>query len=72
VAVVVDGAGSVGAGGAPGTSGLVSARGAVVGAACGGVSSCFTFFFARFALFFLFVLDLGKIQPHLETIADPR
>lgn len=66
--VVADGAGSAGAGGTPGTSGLVSAGGADVGAAGGGISSCFTFFFA---LFFLF-LGLGKILPHLETVADPR
>jgi hypothetical protein len=71
VVVVVDGAGSVGAGGTGGASGFISAGGADVGAAGGGVSSRFTFFFARFALFFLF-LGLGKILPHPETIADPR
>ncbi len=66
--MVLDGAGSVGADGTGGGSGLVSAGGAGVG---DGVSSCFTFFFARFALFFLF-FGLAKIPLHLETIADPR
>ena len=64
--VVVDGAGSVGAGGTGGASGFVSGADAGVGATGGGVSSCFTFFFARLARFFLF-LDLGKVLPHHET-----
>jgi hypothetical protein len=45
-------------------TGFVSAGG---GAARDGVSSCFTFFLALFALFFL---ALGKISPHAEDIAD--
>lgn len=69
--VLADGAfgGSVVVGGACGASGFVSAGGAGVGAG-GGVSSCFTFFFALFALFFF--LALGKILPHLQDIADSR
>ena len=62
-------AGSVGVGGAGGASAFVSAGG--VGAAGDGVSSCFTFFFARFAVFFLF-LALGIFALHLEGIADSR
>jgi len=62
---VVGEAGSVGVDGGAAVSGFVSASGACVGIG-GGVSSCFTFFFAL--LFFLF---LGKIQPHAEDIVDP-
>ncbi len=69
--VVVDGAGSVGAGGTGGASGFVSAGGAGVGATGAGVSFCFAFLFARLARFFLF-LGLGKVLPHPETIADHR
>ena len=54
---MLDGAGSVRAGAV--VSGFVSTDGAEVEAG-GGVSSCFTFFFARFVPFFLF-LALGKI-----------
>jgi len=68
---VVEGAGSVGAGGTGRASDFVSAGRAGVGAAGGGVSSCFTFFFARLARFFLF-LDLGKVLPHPETNAEHR
>jgi hypothetical protein len=67
----VEGAGSVGVGGAGGVSGLASAGGAGVGAAGGGVSSSFIFFLARLALFFLF-LGLGKISPRQEDIVDSR
>jgi len=65
---VVGEAGSVGVDGGAAVSGFVSASGACVGIG-GGVSSCFTFFFAL--LFFLFFLVLGKIQPHAEDIVDP-
>lgn len=54
---MLDGAGSARVGAV--VSGFVSADGAEVEAG-GGVASCFTFFFARFAPFFLF-LALGKI-----------
>jgi hypothetical protein len=71
VVVVVDGAGSVGAGGTGGASGSVSAGGASVGTNGGGVSSCLTFFFALLFLF-LFFLSLGKIQPPVDDIAGSR
>ena len=54
---MLDGAGSARVGGV--VSGFVSADGTEVEAGAG-VSSCFTFFFARFAPFFLFSA-LGKI-----------
>lgn len=67
MAVVADGAGSVGGAGTDGASGVVSAVGPGVGA--GGVSSGFTFFFA---LLFPFFFALGKILPHLEGTGDCR